>query len=224
MEQEKSYERVIQHIKDEILSGNLRQGQKLPPERELAEQLKVGRNSVREALRTLDILGIISSTQGAGNYMTCNFEKSLVESMSMMFLLNHTNYRQISELRQGIETQAAMLAVDRISEEQLCRLERLVQELSGDQPEERNVALDKQLHYLIAQASENQLIVEILQALSSVIDSFISDLRREILAREGCRELLMEAHAGMVRGLRCRDRTLLEASLREHFRLIEENL
>ena len=117
-----------------------------------------------------------------------------------------------------------MLACDRITESQLCRVEQLIQELSGDHPEERNVALDKQFHYLIAQASQNQLIVEILQALSSVMDSFISDLRRDILAREGRRELLMEAHAGMARGLRLRDRALLEASLREHFRLIEENL
>ena len=66
VQQGKAYERVISYIKGEILKGDLKQGEKLPPERELAEQLGVGRNSVREALRTLSLMGFISSTQGAG--------------------------------------------------------------------------------------------------------------------------------------------------------------
>ncbi|HCB90993.1 MAG TPA: FadR family transcriptional regulator, partial [Ruminococcaceae bacterium] len=61
---ERTYESVIQFIKREILCGRLQPGQKLPPERNLAESLMVGRNSVREALRTLEILGVIESAQG----------------------------------------------------------------------------------------------------------------------------------------------------------------
>lgn len=64
---EKAYESVIDRIKKQISSGAFRPGDRLPPERELAEGLGASRNSVREALRVLDILGIVSSRQGAGN-------------------------------------------------------------------------------------------------------------------------------------------------------------
>ena len=64
--QGKAYEKVIDYIQGEILKGDLKRGEKLPPERELAELLGVGRNSVREAMRTLSLMGFISSTQGGG--------------------------------------------------------------------------------------------------------------------------------------------------------------
>ena len=91
MQQGRAYERVISYIKDGILKGELKQGEKLPPERELAEQLGVGRNSVREALRMLGLMGFISSTQGAGNFVSCNVEKNLSESTQMMLLLGATD-------------------------------------------------------------------------------------------------------------------------------------
>ncbi len=222
--QGKAYERVIEYVKQEILSGELRQGQKLMPERELAEHLGVGRNSVREALRTLGIIGVISSTQGAGNFVACNFEKSLVEWMTMMFLLQRTNHRQISELRQGLEIQAAYLAIDKISDETILGLRQIVDELSQSTDERRNVAMDKQLHYRIAQASENPLIVEILQALSDVMDIFIKDLRREILMDVKSKDRLQNAHESMVQALQMRDRDQLTAAYHEHFLLINNAL
>ena len=112
-QQGKAYERVITYIKSEILKGDLKQGEKLPPERELAERLGVGRNSVREALRTLSLMGFISSTQGAGNFVSCDIEKNLAESTQMMMLLGATDYRQVSELRQGLESEAVRLAAQR---------------------------------------------------------------------------------------------------------------
>lgn len=123
--QGKAYEKVIDYIQGEILKGDLKRGEKLPPERELAELLGVGRNSVREAMRTLSLMGFISSTQGAGNFVSCNLEKNLAESTRMMMMLNETDYRQISELRQGLESQAILLAAERIAQAQLSRLGRL---------------------------------------------------------------------------------------------------
>ena len=67
-ESQRAYVRVIDYIKQEIRVGNLRIGSRLPSERALAEQLNVGRNSVREALRILEIMGTTVSTQGAGQF------------------------------------------------------------------------------------------------------------------------------------------------------------
>lgn len=220
----KAFEKVISYVKDKILHGELKQGEKLPPERELAEALGVGRNSVREALRTLDIMGVISSTQGAGNYVSCNFEKNLVESMTMMFLLEKINYQQVSELRQGVETQSALLAIDRISPEQLDELEKIINELRVSTDEAKNVVLDKRLHYTIALASQNQLIVQILQALSDVIDIFIGNMRGKILVNIKNKNHLQRAHEDIVNGLRYRDKKVVRHAIEEHYRLVNESI
>lgn len=220
----KAYEKVIHYIKQEILNGNLEQGAKLPPERDLAEQLGVSRNSVREALRTLDVIGMITSTQGAGNCVSCNFEKSLVESMSMMFLLQKTDYFQLSELRKALERQAMLLAVERITPQQIELLEEMLAKLEENQAEENNVLFDKKLHYTIAQASGNQLIISILQALSDVMDLFIKDIRMKILLRENGGARLIAIHKQIVQCLKNKDTSTALEAINRHFEIIDENI
>ncbi len=219
----KSYTKVIEYIKKQIREGSLEIGGKLPAERELSEMLGISRNSVREAIRTLDNMGVITSQQGAGNYLTGNFESNLVESMSMMFLLNRIDYRQISQLRRALEMQAVMLAIDNITEKETDQLKRIVSRLENVK-EESNVILDKQLHYNIALASRNVLIIDILQALSELVDQFIADLRREIISTESSGLRLREAHNQMVMSIVTKDKQLAYEAINKHFGIIDEKL
>lgn len=221
--QEKSYMKVIDYIKRQIRNGELTIGGKLPAERELSEILGISRNSVREAIRTLDIMGVISSQQGAGNFLTGNFENNLVESLSMMFLLNQIDYKQVSQLRRALEMEALMLAIDNITEEEIQTLKKVISQLENE-TEANNVVLDKKMHYNIALASKNTLIINILEALSEVLDKFIVDLRREILSQEDSRKVLMEAHNGMVESLIKKDKNLAYESINKHFGVIDEKL
>lgn len=221
--QKKSYTKVIDYIKEQIRIGALHIGGKLPAERELSEKLGVSRNSVREAIRTLDIMGVISSQQGAGNYLSGNFENNLVESISMMFLLNQVDYNQISQLRHGLEMQAIWLAIDYISDEEIEELKQVITELEH-KTEADNVILDKRLHYTIAKASRNVLIIDILQALSDLIDKFIIDLRTEILSSEDSRDRLMEAHNEMINSILRRDKDSAYLAINKHFGIIDEKL
>jgi GntR family transcriptional repressor for pyruvate dehydrogenase complex len=107
----KSYTRVIEYIKEQIRSGNLALGSRLPTERDLSAMLGISRSSVREAIRTLDIMGVITSQQGSGNYLTGNFRYNLVETMSMMFLLDQIDYKQISQLRHSLELHAKNILI-----------------------------------------------------------------------------------------------------------------
>ena len=91
--------KVIDYIKDEIRLGHLGLGDALPPERALAEQLDVSRNSVREAIRVMEIMGTVVSTQGAGHFISNHFEASLVETLSFMFYLKELSFQEISQLR-----------------------------------------------------------------------------------------------------------------------------
>lgn len=221
--QKKSYTKVIDYIKNQIRVGNLKIGNKLPAERELSELLGVSRNSVREAIRTLDIMGVISSQQGAGNYLTGNFENSLMESLSMMFLLKQTDYQEISQLRRALEMQALLLAVDNITDEEIEKIKNIIAQLE-QKSEADNVILDKQLHYNIALASKNILIINILDALSEILDHFIVDLRREIQSSDEGKIVLNEAHYGMVESLIKRDKKLAYESINKHFGIIDEKL
>ncbi|MDF2589410.1 MAG: regulatory protein GntR [Anaerocolumna sp.] len=221
--QKKSYTKVIDYIKNQIRVGELSIGGKLPAERELSEMLGVSRNSVREAIRTLDNMGVISSQHGAGNYLTGNFESNMVEALSMMFLLNQTDYMQISQLRRGLELQALILAIDNITQKEINTLENIILQLEHE-TEENNVILDKKLHYTIAIASRNNLIFNILQALSELIDQFIVDLRREILSTEDSKMQLMEAHTDIVRCIINKDKNLAYEAINKHFGTIDEKL
>ncbi|SHO42904.1 FadR/GntR family transcriptional regulator [Anaerocolumna xylanovorans] len=221
--QEKSYMKVIDYIKRQIRRGELTLGGKLPAERELSETLGISRNSVREAIRTLDIMGVISSQQGAGNFLTGNFENNLVESLSMMFLLNQIDYKQVSQLRRALEMEALMLAIDNITEAEIQTLKQVISQLENE-TEANNVVLDKKMHYNIALASKNTLIINILEALSEVLDKFIVDLRREILSQDDSRKLLMEAHNGMIESLITKDKNLAYESINKHFGVIDEKL
>jgi GntR family transcriptional regulator, transcriptional repressor for pyruvate dehydrogenase complex len=221
--QKKSYTKVIDYIKNQIRVGELSIGGKLPAERELSEMLGVSRNSVREAIRTLDNMGVISSQHGAGNYLTGNFESNMVESLSMMFLLNQIDYKQISQFRRGLELQALILAIDNITQKEIETLENIILQLEHE-TEENNVILDKKLHYTIAIASRNTLIFSILQALSELIDQFIIDLRREILSTEDSKIRLMEAHTDIVRCIINKDKSLAYEAINKHFGTIDEKI
>lgn len=217
----KAYEKVIDYIQGEILKGDLKRGEKLPPERELAERLGVGRNSVREAMRTLSLMGFISSTQGAGNFVSCNLEKNLAESTRMMMMLNETDYRQISELRQGLENQAILLASKRITQAQLEKLEQIAWEMRGAQMEQ-SVALDKELHGVISEAAGNRLLMVIIRALSETIDSFIDDMHRRIMSHGDLGSRLLDAHQGIVLALVDRNGPEAARMMHEHFEVVDE--
>lgn len=221
---QRAYVRVIDYIKQEIREGHLRIGSRLPPERVLAEQLNVGRNSVREALRVLEIMGTTVSTQGAGHFIASNFENSLVETMSIMFLLKELSFQQVSQLRYAIEKHAFSLAVEHASSADLAELQSIISRLDMGVSEEENVLLDKQLHYTIARASGNVLFVEILNALSDVMDRFIADLRMDIMSEEGRRKKLFDAHRRMVESILNKDIPGGYDAVDEHFTLVNQRL
>lgn len=222
--EEKAYARVIEKVKKMILSGELKPGEKLPPEREFAEKLEVSRNSVREAIRIMDMMGIVSSQHGSGNYVTCEFQKSITETMAMMFAMDQVNDKQISQVRYSLEVLAFTLALDRVREEDLAKMEECVEKLDKNGDSKNNATLDKIIHYTLARASGNQLLIDILEACSGVFDIFIEDMRYGILKNENRKTELNECHRHLVDALREGDREKGLQALRWHFEMIDEVL
>ncbi|MBU5484859.1 FadR family transcriptional regulator [Clostridium sp. MSJ-11] len=190
----KVYEQVIEQIKDMINKGILKKGDKLPSERDLVEKLQVSRTSIREALRALEIIGLIESRQGEGNFVKSNFENNLFEPLSIMFILEKSDPMDILELRKIIEKETATLAATRISEDELTELRDLIDKFKNLDEDEEMVKADREFHYKIAQVSKNFLILSILNAISSLMEIFIENARRNILINTDNKELLVKQH------------------------------
>ena len=219
---EKAYEKVIEHIKNEIWQGALKRGERLPPERELAETLGVSRNSVREAIRTLGLMGFVSSTQGAGNFVTCDIEQNLRESLHMMVLLGETNVLQISQLRRGLESENARLAAGRIPPRQAARMKELAQLMREETDPQQASRYDQEFHSLLCEASGNRLIRSLFGAMLSTFNEFISTMYMRIVGDPGQAEALHDAHQRLAEALAAHDAEAAAAAAASHFEVIDD--
>ncbi|HBC96528.1 MAG TPA: FadR family transcriptional regulator [Clostridium sp.] len=212
----KVYEQVIEQIENMIIDGTLKKGDRLPSERELVGHLKVSRTSIREALRALQVMGLIESRQGEGNFIRENFENTLFEPLSVMFMLQGGKPDEIMEVRKIIEVQTANLAAEKINEKQLENLKRIADTFKTSKNEENNVKLDKKFHYEIAQAAGNFLIINILNAMSFLMDAFLKDARRKILVNKENFKALAEQHGRIYGALKLHDSKMASDEMKKH--------
>ncbi|MGH4140760.1 FadR/GntR family transcriptional regulator [Clostridium sp.] len=212
----KVYEQVIEQIKDMIDKGTLKKGDKLPSERKLVEQLEVSRASIREALRALEVIGLIECKQGEGNYIKTSFQDNLFEPLSIMFMLEGSDPDAIWELRKIMEVEAAGLASKRITVEQLKELKEITEKFMNSSDESVNAEIDKQFHYKIAECSGNVLIFNILKTVSTLVDHFIVDARKLILAHKENKEVLFNQHNQIYLSMEKHSSAEARKAMREH--------
>ncbi|AYD40373.1 FadR family transcriptional regulator [Clostridium fermenticellae] len=218
----KVYEQVIEQVKNMIIDGTLKKGDKLPSERELVEHLEVSRTSIREALRALQIIGLVECRQGEGNFIKQSFENNLFEPLSIMFMLQKSDPNEIMELRKIIEIETAAIAAKRVTSGELDSMIPLINILKNSKSEEERVKADKDFHYTIARASKNFLIVSILNAVSSLIDSFIKDARRKILVDKENVDVLAKQHKDIYLSLKDGDSKKASEAMRKHLDFANE--
>ncbi len=216
------YEHVVDQIQKQIFNGELSKGDKLPPERELTTQLGVSRTSVREALRALEVTGLIESRQGEGNFISGTLENTLLEPLTAMFMLNKGKPRDILELRTILEVKAAELAALRISDLQSIELEHLLNELSDATLEARKSELDTQLHYYIGEITGNVLISNILNIISTMMEMFVQTSRRKILENPNNQELLFKHHEDIVKAIISKDPEKAKAAMLAHMTMVDD--
>lgn len=212
----KVYEQVIDQIKNMIDKGTLKKGDKLPSERSLVQQLKVSRASIREALRALEVIGLIECRQGEGSYIKASFQDNLFEPLSIMFMLEGSNPEEIWELRKIMEVEASGLAANRITSEQLIELKEITQRFMNCEEEYINAAIDQEFHYKIAECSGNVLIFNILKTVSTLVDHFIVDARKLILVEKANKEILFSQHNEIYLSIEKHSSTDAQKTMREH--------
>lgn len=212
----KVYEQVIDQIKDMIADGTLKKGDRLPSERSLVEQLQVSRASLREALRALEVIGLVECKQGEGNYIKTSFENNLLEPLSIMYRLERSNPKEIWELRKTMEVEAVGLAAKRVTDVQLKELSKLLLSFNDEEDENYNAEIDKQFHYKLAECSGNILIYNILKTVSVLVEDFIKGARTKILMDKENKKVLFKQHKAMLIAVEKHSSVDARKAMREH--------
>lgn len=158
---------AITKIKDMIVSGDLRPGDRLPREADLAERLGLSRNSLREAVKALSLIHVLDVRQGDGTYVT-SLEPSLLMG-AMEFVVDFhrdDTVLQFLEVRRIIEPAATAMAALRMSDDDVADLRRQLDQLAEVPTIDELVAADLEFHRKIADGSGNQVIGSLLDSLS----------------------------------------------------------
>jgi GntR family transcriptional regulator, transcriptional repressor for pyruvate dehydrogenase complex len=161
-------EEAIDKIRERIVSGDWAPGERLPKEAELAAQLGLSRNSLREAVRALSQLRVLEVRQGDGTYVSSLEPDLLLESTGFVshLLLGETAV-DLYEVRRILEAAAAGLAAARIDEEESEELLRSLERMRAAQSVEELVEADVAFHAVIARAAGNSVLTSLLASLST---------------------------------------------------------
>jgi len=158
------YESAVDQIRSLILADNYKPGDRLPSERELAEQLSVGRPSVREALRILGAMGLIEIRVGNGTYVRdvtlLPYIESLISHISSRLKIREENILKLWEVRKVLEAGNVGLACSRMTPQHLAKMEGCVREMEKNlENRQAFISTGVQFHREIAEATDNEILI-----------------------------------------------------------------
>jgi GntR family transcriptional repressor for pyruvate dehydrogenase complex len=213
------YEQVAEQIQRLIASGTLKPGDRLPNERELAAKFGVGRSSLRDAIRTLEVMGIVESRHGSGTVVRDLSTDSLVVPLASVLAQKRELVAELIDVRRMIEPALAARAAANATEEELSRLEDIVRR-QGEKVRrgERSIEEDSEFHYAIALAARNSVVLKVLDVLMDLL----LDSRARSLQVKGRPERSCAGHRRILRAIKRRDGPAAEAAVRKHLKEIEE--
>lgn len=199
-------------------------GAKLPPERTLVKQLDVSRTSLREALRVLETLGLVEVRLGRGFFVANQTIGRALQSNWSTWLSEHKQeIIHLHEVREGLEPKAAALAAERISEEEIEELSRVLAEMEESFRQgnlEKVVQVDVKFHDLIIQATRNPFLIY----LGDSINCALIEARYAIFGDSSCIRNSMEEHRRIAEALRRRDATSAAELMMGHIRRVKDTL
>lgn len=221
LKKESIVQSVINCLTDAMRNKELKPGDRIPPEPELASSLGVARSSVREAIKILTYLGVLESKRSEGTFVCDGFKESMIDPMVYGIILNQDSFENLMELRQMIEAGTLHLAVKKYTEEEGQALEAILAQMreiaeSGEDVVDRFFHVDNEFHEMISQMGKNPLADKI----SRVVRTLTYSMRYEtvsIMIESGRSDELIEAHEKQFEMLRNRDLSNVSEVVRESY-------
>ncbi len=220
-------ELIIENFKQALIRGALKPGDRLPSETELAEQLKVGRSAVREAMKVLEALGVVEIRRGDGTYVVDQPSSSLLSPLVFAIMLETGLRRELFELRFLIQVGYTELAAQKATPEDFQRIEAAAKALedytrNSQLDVDRATQYDLGFHFAILEATHNPLVIKIGRTVEEL---FFSSIQSALLsnvewALESHRRIVQAMHDGRPEAIR----EAVDFSLVRWKRIIEEGL
>jgi GntR family transcriptional repressor for pyruvate dehydrogenase complex len=204
---------IVRQIMKQISTGNLKPGERLPAERDLCKSFNTGRSSLREALRCLSIMGVLTARVGEGTSVAIDGSKFLETVMQWRFITEKYDIRNLMETRISLEGLAAESSADRASEAEIQALEALLQQMHAVVSDARRFGiLDLEFHLMIAKSSQNQVIYD----LVSLIRGQLARALSEVLALPDARPLSIEEHEEILQAIKKRSPGMARKAMQAH--------
>ncbi|MET0297766.1 MAG: FCD domain-containing protein, partial [Microbacterium sp.] len=204
---------VARRLMDLFTSGSIAPGTRLPPERQLATTLGVGRSAVREALAALEILGIVDVRAGSGTYLRGTASELLPQTLRWGLLIGERNTAELLELRSGLEIYVVRLAASRADSRELDAVGRSLDRMEGSLDDLTAFAkADLEFHHALGRAAGNHLLVDLLHVVRSLLQVYAD---RAVHGADEARVALDE-HTAVYRALRSGDDDAAASAMAVH--------
>ena len=212
------YAEIVRQVKQLIAEGKLKSGDRLPPERDLAEKFVVSRTSVREALRALESRGLIEIRAGDGAFVRDISVETLIEPLALVILPHREAVGELFEARRLLEPAIATLAARRATPEEIAEMERILEAQGKEVAEGRTgVAQDAAFHAALAGSAHNRAISRIVNALMDLL----TQSREESLQTPGRPARSHQDHLRILEAIRRRDEMAAHRAVLDHLIAVE---
>jgi DNA-binding FadR family transcriptional regulator len=214
----RAYEQVADQLREQIFSGALTTGQRLPREVDLAEQLGVSRPTVREALRVLASENLIRTVKGptGGSFVmrptVDHISNFLTANINLLTAANEVTLDELLELRESLEVPSARLACRRRTEKDLQHLTEMVPDEAGELTTSDRFRFNKDFHETLVEAAGNKLVVLAAQPIFVVLQTH---LRRTVLSVADY-QVIHDGHVRLAAAIADRDEARAEDEMRQH--------
>ncbi len=212
------FEEICEQIRQRLAAGVLRPGDKLPAERDLAQEFKVSRPAVREALRTLEISGVVSLQKGVkgGAFIRDGNPAMLTQSLKDLVFLGRVSLRGLAEARVVITSAVIKLACERATEEDFRKLEATIDLIESSEDLEHRAEAGVMFFRLIAQATRNEVMTMLVDSLGDIVRYVIDKTGRKARPR------LVAVRRRVIKALRARDAAAAIKVMDEYFEEVHE--
>jgi GntR family transcriptional repressor for pyruvate dehydrogenase complex len=210
---QRAFEVICEQIRAELAAGTLKAGDKLPAERELATQFQVSRSALREALRSLEVAGIIRNVKGArgGAFIQSAEPDRIVQAMQDYVHLGSVTLEELTEARIALQDVIVRLACVRATEQDLQDLEAIAEKTKRVTRVEERYQCAVEYYEVLARATKNRIFGIFVDSLSAILHQFVQGPDYETL-----QETLIQSRLQLVKHLRARDADAAAEEMRKH--------
>jgi DNA-binding FadR family transcriptional regulator len=227
----KVYMQVLEQIWDLIKNGKLKPGDKLPPERVLAERLGVSRPSVREGMVALEILGLVDSRGGKGNIVK-NVDNSSILKENVQHLEEEESPFELLEARKIVEVDVAGYAAQKAQTEDIALIKHslhsmreIVDKLSVSKEYEKGMEFDREFHISIARATHNAVLLRIVTTLlENLKEDLWVRLKEKSWAIPGTPQEYLKEHEEILEGIEKKSSVIARRKMYQHLAGIQRDL